>query len=96
MSRKVHIEDSCTLRFPGRSADFAAGVEVGILTAQMDSGQQMLSRWVGTDNIDQLRTLGTTLGYRLTTGETDGEYTYVTLTRGSARPRLRIVHPARD
>jgi hypothetical protein len=94
MSRKIHLDDDCTLRFPGRSEDFADGVEVGILAAQMDLGIAPLVRRVGVDNIEQVRVIASRLGYRLTIAETDEEAVTINLQREGARPRLRLVHRA--
>ncbi|MDX2157092.1 MAG: hypothetical protein SFW09_11345 [Hyphomicrobiaceae bacterium] len=94
MSRKVHLEDGCTLRFPGRSDDFADGVELGILAAQMDHGVVCLSRRIARSNLDQLRALAAKLGYRLVVGVTDDSWCHVDLVAKTERPRLRLVHPA--
>ncbi len=94
MSRHVHLEDDCTLRFPGRSEDFAEGVEVGILAAQMDLGVAPLTRRVGTNNVEQVRSLARRLGYRVLVGATDGDWTRLELHRATDRPSLRVVHGA--
>jgi hypothetical protein len=94
MSRHVHLEDDCTLRFPGRSDEFAEGVEVGILAAQMDLGLAPLARSVGTANVEQVRSLARRLGYRVLVGTCEAGWTRLELYRATDRPALRIVRGA--
>ncbi len=91
MSRKLYLAEECTLRFPDRNDDFDDGVEVGILAAQMDMGVAHIPRWVGTRNVQQIRSVAEKLGYRLTLGSKEGGATHISLWCGAARPRLAIV-----
>ena len=91
MSRKIFLDDACTLHFTGRGAEFSDGVEVGILAAQMDRGIINLQRWIAVDNLEQIRALAVKLGYRLLPGEIAGDTIHITLLHQSARPRLRLM-----
>jgi hypothetical protein len=92
VSHKIHLEESCTVRFPGQPRDFQLGVEVGILLAQVDNGRSISGRWVAADNVPQLRELVAKMGLTMTVGETDGMVTQIAITqKGSARQPLRVV-----
>lgn len=92
--RSIEIEDGLSLRFPRRSADFAEGVEIGILAAFMALRHPFVARDIATASLIQARVLAESLGYRLTEEETSGELTRITLTRHDIRPRLRLVSSA--
>ena len=91
MSRNVHLDEGCTLRFPHRDESFASGVEVGILAAQMDAKPDLIRRWIATSNVDQLQALAEQLGYRLLREGEAAQSTMVTLRRADIRPRLRVI-----
>lgn len=92
--RRIHVEESLSLRFPGRDEEFNEGVEIGILIVLMSSGQRGFTHWISTANVAQARALAEKMGYRLTEGGSDAELTEVILRSGRARPSLRLVHSA--
>jgi hypothetical protein len=90
--RQIHVEDGLSIRFPGRDEDFNEGVEIGIVAVLMAAGEGAFTRYLSTANIEQARSLAEKLGYQLVTGSCDGPSTLVTFRRGSARPKLTLVH----
>ena len=88
--RGIIIEDGLTLRFPGRDAGFAEGVEIGMLATLMALGQEEIRRPVALGTLAQARALARGFGYRLVeTGRGEGE-ARIRLPR-RARPALRLV-----
>jgi hypothetical protein len=89
--RVVHLDDGFTLRFPQRDQEFASGVEIGILAVLMDLGHCSIARWIASQNLAQVRALAEKFGYRLAHGAPDNEWIRITLSRGKAEPRLKLV-----
>jgi hypothetical protein len=92
--RHIHLADGLRLRFPGRAEEFDHGVEIGMLAVLMDLGTREFTRWISTENLDQVRALAKQLGYHVVEGTSDGEWIELVLRSGSARPQLRLVHSA--
>ena len=89
--RAIEVEPGLSVRFPGRSADFAEGVEVGILSILMAQGAPDISREVPNACVDQVSVLAVKLGYRMSReGGEDGR-SWITLRPRGMRPSLRIV-----
>ena len=91
MARTIHLAEDCTLLFAGRSTEFADGVEIGILSAQMDHGISRLVRLIHSGNVEQLRSVAQKLGYRLILGATDGDHVHAHLQATKNAPTLRVV-----
>jgi hypothetical protein len=87
----IHLAEGFRIRFPGRSADFDQGVEIGMLAVLMDQGATEFRRWISSANLEQARALAERLGYRLVEGAADGDRVELSFRNGAARPRLRIV-----
>jgi hypothetical protein len=92
--RLIHLADGLQLRFPGRSAEFDQGVEIGMLAVLMDTGQAEFNRWIAAENVDQVRALAKQLGYSMVEGDADAEFVELQFRLGAAKPRLRLVHSA--
>ena len=93
--RYIHVDEGLRLRFPARDEEFAAGVEIGMLTVLMDLGLQAeFSRWIASSNVEQARSVAEKLGYRLVAGQSDGGWTHATFRFGKAPPKLEIVRSA--
>ena len=90
--RHIHLAEGLRLRFPGRSEEFAQGVEVGMAAALMESGLREFTRWISEQNLPQVRSLAEKLGYRLVEGASDAEWTHATFRFGQARPQFKLVH----
>lgn len=90
-SRKVNIEPGLSVGFPHRSAEFAEGVEIGILAGLMAVGSPRFDHHISSGAVEQARDLAAPLGYRiLVSGEADG-LVQIALSRASLRPRLSLV-----
>lgn len=89
--RRITIEDGLTLRFPGRDAAFAEGVEIGVLATLMALGRTEIARPIAPGNLGQARALAEALGYRLLEVGRSADGIDVLVTRGSARPALRVI-----
>jgi hypothetical protein len=94
--RRIHVEDGLVLRFPGRSEDFAEGVEIGILALLLSSGARGFTHRISTRTVEQARDLAVRMGYRLTEGPSDGLMTEIILRTGRARPALTLVHSSTE
>jgi hypothetical protein len=89
--RHIHLEDQLRIRFPGRSADFDEGVEVGMIAALMALKVPNVSRWIAASTGSQIRSLAEKFGYRVIIDEDGADWWHVTLTNAKARPQLRVV-----
>jgi hypothetical protein len=89
--REIHLDEGCWMRFPGRSAEFRDGVEIGILAALMDTRAAKIARWIAAENVDQARALAERLGYRITVRDGEDGWRHLTLEEGARRPMLRLV-----
>jgi hypothetical protein len=92
--RKIEVEEGLRVRFPGREAEFANGVEIGILLAQMGMRQPVVAQRIAAENVDQARTLAEKLGYRLVVDAVSADTVRVTLTAKGIRPKLKVVSTA--
>ena len=54
------------ISFPGREKEFSCGVEIGVLSYLMGSGEPAFRRWISRDSLDQVKALATALGYLAT------------------------------
>lgn len=88
--RGITIDEGLTIRFPGRSADFTAGVEIGLLAALMGLGHEEIARPIARANLTQARALAQAFGYRLIELDGSDAEVRVVLTRRK-RPTLRLV-----
>ncbi len=87
----IEVEPGLSVRFPGRSADFAEGVEIGILSILMAQGMPDITREVPSSCVAQVSVLAGKLGYNMCKeGGGDGR-TFVTLRPRGSRPALRVV-----
>jgi hypothetical protein len=87
----IHLAEGLRIRFPGRSADFDQGVEIGMLAVLMDQSATEFRRWISSANLEQARALAERLGYRIVEGMADGDWVELSFQNRAARPRLRIV-----
>jgi hypothetical protein len=92
--RHIMLGDELRLRFPGRSAEFDDGVEIGALAAAMDMGQLEFRSSLSPGNLDQARALAAPLGYHMVEGARHGDSVEVTFRSKSIRPALKLVHSA--
>ncbi len=73
MSYHIQIAEGFRVRFPSRSAEFAEGVEIGVLTTLLDMGLIEFNRVISVAARQQAITLADALGYSMTEGPvTDG------------------------
>ena len=73
MSYHIQIAEGFRVRFPSRSAEFAEGVEIGVLTTLLDMGLVEFNRVISVTARQQAVTLADALGYSVTEGPvTDG------------------------
>ena len=93
--RHIHLDDDLRLCFPGRSAEFDQGVEIGMLAVLMDQGAQEFTRWISRDNLGQVRAIARQLGYHVVEGDEDSDWVNLSFRQGHAKPALRLVHSAR-
>lgn len=92
--RRIHVEDSLSLRFPGRDDSFTEGVEVGLILAQMASGRREFTGRVASRTVEQARALAERMGYRVHVVRDDEDVAEVMFLTGARRPSLRLVHGA--
>mgnify|MGYP004529038013 CR=1 FL=1 len=88
--RRIEIIPDVHLRFPGTSAEFDLGLEVGALCVQMANGEPLIQRTLSAECVEQLRPLAERFRYALVaTPSPDGMIT--SLIHWNGRPQLRIV-----
>jgi hypothetical protein len=63
--RRIDVGDGLELGFPGRSAEFREGFEIGILAAALICGAPQLALRVGVRAIPQAADLASGLGYSM-------------------------------
>jgi len=96
----IHLTDGKRLRFPGRTDEFAQGVEIGMLAILMNMPMPEFTRRLSEPNLDQVRALADKMGYQL--NETAAEDGWIEVnfrfkparpkaTARSATPMLRLV-----
>ncbi len=79
MSYHIQIAEGFRLRFPSRSAEFAEGVEIGVLTTLLDMGLVEFNRVISVAARQQAISLADALGYSVTEGLVTDGLTAVTL-----------------
>ena len=73
MSYHIQIAEGFRVRFPSRSAEFAEGVEIGVLTTLLDMGLVEFNRVISVTARQQSISLADALGYTVAEAEvTDG------------------------
>lgn len=87
----VEVEDGLQVRFPGRSESFVEGVEIGLLLAELASGQADILRRMRPASIEQAREVAAGFGYRLSVTETIDGWSEIHCTNRRSRPRLTLV-----
>lgn len=92
--RKIEIEEGLRVRFPGREAEFANGVEIGILLAHLGERRPVISQILSSGNGEQARVLAEKFGYRLVVEPVTHDAVKITMTAKGIRPRLRVVGSA--
>ncbi len=100
MSYHRQIAEGFRLRFPSRSAEFAEGVEIGVLTTLLDMGLVEFNRVISVTARQQAISLADALGYSVTEGPvTDGLVSIMFRQKGyAATPEkkranfLKLVH----
>jgi hypothetical protein len=90
----IEIEEGLRLRFPGRNADFAEGVEVGAAAVAMARGIRTFTRCVARGSIEQIREVATRLGYRVVERDADEGRVELMFMSSAVRPSLRLVETA--
>jgi hypothetical protein len=89
---KICIEEGLKIAFPGRDAEFCAGVEIGMLATLMAMAISEFDRQVSRSNIEQARVLSDSLGYYIVRSECcDDGAVRVTFSNRRRRPDLRVV-----
>jgi hypothetical protein len=68
MSYHIQIAEGFRVRFPSRSAEFAEGVEIGVLTTLLDMGLVEFNRVISVAARRQAIALADALGYSGTEG----------------------------
>jgi len=90
--RRLEILDDLYFKFPGRTAEFDLGVEIGALTVLMAQGEGMLCRRLTAEAVEQVRPIAERFGYSLiTTPAEDGLVETSLIHRRYGRPKLRVV-----
>ena len=90
--RRLEIVDDLYLKFPGRTAEFDLGVEIGALSVLMAQGEAMLCRRLTADGVEQIRPIAERFGYSLiATPAKDGLVETSLIHRRYGRPKLRVV-----
>ncbi|MFC7054090.1 hypothetical protein ACFQI3_15460 [Hansschlegelia quercus] len=90
--RTIHVEQDLRFRFPGQSADFDEGVEIGLLIARMADGVIAFEQTVAASTLEQASAVATRLGYRLSVLRADDERLLLSVSRFSRRPQLKLVY----
>lgn len=70
--RRIEIAEGLELGFPGRSADFREGVEIGLLAAALLYGAPSVTLGVSVRAIPQAAELARKLGYAMTRAPEQG------------------------
>ena len=92
MARAIHLEEGLRVRFPGRNESFACGVEIGMIAALMSLGLREFERQIGSDNLEQVRSVGRRLGYLVTAvDDVAPDLVRVTFRNRAAVPKLRVI-----
>ena len=89
--RTIEVEEGLRVRFPGRSASFADGVEIGILLARLGERRPVIAQSLSAGNAEQVRALAEKFGYRLMLEPSTRDTVQITLTANGIRPKLRVV-----
>jgi hypothetical protein len=89
--RQIEIMEDVRLRFPGRSAEFDLGVEVGALCALMAGGEGLIQRTLSAECVEQLRPIAERFRYALVASPNEDGNQSVSLIHRSRRPQLRVV-----
>lgn len=92
--RKIEVGEGLRVRFPGRVAEFANGVEIGILLAHLGERRSVIVQTLSAENGEQARVLAERFGYRSVLEPATHDTVKITLTAKGIRPRLRVVAPA--
>lgn len=92
--RRIEIETGLSLRFPGRSAEFDEGVEIGLLAANLAMSRAEFTLHLSPATLDQARALAERFGYRVHTCSADDERIEVVFLTGRRRPKLTLVTSA--
>ena len=90
--RHIQVEGGLRLRFPGRDATFNEGVEIGLLLAQMASGQSEFTMRVAATTLAQARSLASRMHYRVHVVREDEVGAELMFLTGSRQPKLTLVH----
>jgi hypothetical protein len=89
--RRMTVQDGLTVRFPGRSAEFDEGFEIGVLAASMAAGLGRFDARVGRDTLEQARAFAQGFGYRVIETAAGDDWLTLTFMSGAQRPRLKLV-----
>jgi hypothetical protein len=90
--RRLEVLDDLYLKFPGRTAEFDLGVEIGALSVLMAQGESMLCRRLTVEGVEQLRPIAERFGYSvIATPADEGMVETSLIHRRFGRPKLRVV-----
>lgn len=89
--RRIEVGDGLELGFPGRSADFREGFEVGLLAAALLYGAPTVTLGVSVRAIPQVADLARQLGYSMTRAPEQGAEPDAVNFVFIDRKRLRVV-----
>ena len=89
--RKIWLDDDCSLRFPGRDAEFCDGVELGILAVLMDQRCPVIERSISPGNVEAAQALARRFGYFARAVPAAEGLSRLTLEITRRRPALRVV-----
>jgi len=89
----VEVVQGLKVRFPTRSDDFRAGLEIGLLLAELACEPARISRAIAAANLPQVRIVLQGFGYRIIETRADGDMVEIECAGPHARirPRLRVV-----
>lgn len=87
----VEVEEGLSLHFAGRSIEFAQGVEIGLLAADLAAGRDYVVRLMSEGSIEQAEKLIAGFGYRVLARRSDNGRVELSCTNQAFRPRLSIV-----
>jgi hypothetical protein len=89
--RKIEIIEDVKLRFPGRSAEFDTGVEVGAVSVLLAQGVLAVQRELSREATEQLRPIAEKFGYTIRASNCEAEISAVSIVPKQRRPLLRVV-----
>lgn len=89
--RQIEILDDVRFRFPGRSAEFDTGIEVGVVSLLMALSEPLIQRDLSSAAVEQLRPIAERFRYALVATDAPNGMMTVSLIHWTRKPALRVV-----